>query len=1166
MKLIQKWGGIVQSLRDASQLSPEEGIKQFDEAIEKLEDVKREKEKVFLLEDGLPEIMLVVLESKYLVDTFHKKITELVQGALMFALDSMDLSITGCCNLIKDIFGHRHFSEVASQGLGAIETTGSASGRDMLTQSKRIRTYGRLNEFLGTFCDQKGYVVLHEQLSKPRLSLDDTRSIMQVVVTVATFLTTNASMLIRFAREAKSRLLEHVCEISPHEVPIYLDIKELIRLLLEGAQDELGLTSEVWDLALVAKVAREMPASLPVLWMQYPEKASQIVNLDPTKLQIVKDARAEFVKHTKLELDEFVFKTVVNGNIVRNHEDSLSITTMYVQHSHNVAYQVPAGWRRKYIQILLTEGKPSADFIPFYAYLRRKDLTGKQLYETVIPSAYLFTVKTMTEPPYVLKGVYGTNAITIANTTAKLFPEAAKGDTITIRIDWSESAESSSLHTNEMNNSRDAFAKRELLEALGNLSKETSRLRTLLSKVQSGDNTVTELPIELETVTYKVKKRHSGEVSYEDVTAVVGPDDKKSKRSSKHAPSTSLSAPVNNTITIATTFNRFFEGLVSLLTSCDLDIGKAAVQLFHGFSSDTSMRDLLAIYSPVPKLAKNLLSPSLDVRQWSSLTLTFFGHDTFFYQRPTELFESFDVRKTAPIHLNHRESEVLQFLYQVNTLRTVDPEFVEHATTEQLFWLLPLVFQTLQTSRITKEGAHANASLRSTFDLLLQKLQPLSYLRQFTLWLKYSGFIDEREFDLEWAIGARFESTRLFFGTLASAMPNVEVGKKYTGLDIMDPMHDADGHNLPISSVTVLKVFASKAKPCLLELFPADSKYPSKRVIFKKGDDLRQDLLVQACFYLFNVLWSLSDIDDKPFIHQYRLIPMGPDTGCVEFVQDSESLQTFSFEKMWPKYTEEDKSILLRSAAGSYVAGWVMGVRDRHQDNMMVQHSNMFFHIDLGHIFNEKPTIDAPRFSIPTDLKEAMSSQEWERFKDLCANGFKVLHRNAGMLINLICLMFKGVVDDMTKTRLFLTSPQSLMVALDEKEATDKIRFLIDSGVTSVKKKGKYLIHTIFVGGSAKPSTGGPLSSAANKSTIEALDGTASDDALSEPSVTPRKSSDTNSEANQTPRSAREIRDSDNDKSSHAQPSSSKRSSRVSSPRASLSDKDNVVVTASSPV
>lgn len=1158
-------------------VSPEEGVKQFDEAIEKLNDVKRDKEKTYLLEVGLPEMMGVVLESRYLVDTFHKKITELVQKALIFALDGFPLSLSGSCQLVIEIFGHRHFSEIASQGLALDEGSKNATGRELLTQSKRIKTYGRLNESLATFCDQKGYTQLLSYLERPNLSLVETRDLLRVAVTMGNYLNASTSTMMSFVQQADERLLDHVTSVAPFEAATYIQVKELVRQLIELRQTpELTIRQDLWRMSIVTKLARDLPVSLPLLFMQYPEKTSSIVNLDPTKLQTVKDAREEFCKQRKLDLAEVVFKSVSSG-VIRNLDDQHALSTMFVQNSYNVAYQVPVGWHRKFIQILFVDGKQRPDYIPFYAYVRRKDLTGKHLHETILPSSFIFTVRSMTETPFTLKSLStGKHPQEIPNTSTRLFPELYKGDSITVRVDWSDSADSSAIQTNELAVSKQAFAKKELVEALHLLQPRVTELRAHYAKAQAG-LLVTEIVehskkdkrksgshgripsdfMEVEEHVDKDSLSESGSSSSSSSSAEKEKEKKKEKHKEKHKHkdkdkhkdkkkdkhdkrSSKSVTQLDESASTALLFSKFFEGLSNLLGSCDLDVCKCTVILYHSFSSDTAMRDLLATYSPVPRLQRNLASPSIEVRHWSSQTLTFFGHDTFFYQRPTESFERFDERRQPPTHLDHRDSEIVQFLYQVNSLRTVDPEFIDHATTEELYWMMPLVFQTLMSSRITKEGSHANATLRFNMHLLLLKLQPLSYLRQFALWLKFCGLVEEREFDLEWAIGSRFEATRSFFIGLAASMPNLDIGKRYSGLDIMDPMHDADGHNLPLSAVTVLKVFSSKAKPCLLELHPADSKYPSRRVIFKKGDDLRQDLLVQACFYLFNVLWQHSDLDEKPFIHQYRLIPMGPDIGCVEFVQDSESLQTFSFEKMWPKYTEEEKTTLLRSAAGSYVAGWVMGVRDRHQDNMMVQHGNMFFHIDLGHIFNEKPTIDAPRFSIPTDLKECMAHHEWERFKDLCANGFKVLHRNAGMLVNLITLMFRGVVDDLAKTRMFLASPQSLMIGLDEKDACDKIHTLIDSGVTSVKKKGKYLIHTIFVGSNGKPSS---APSRSHESHVE-------DESDEPPTPSPRGRGTSISE-NDPPRSARVSED--RTQSQTLAPPSSGRKSRPNSPRGSFS-------------
>lgn len=61
--------------------------------------------------------------------------------------------------------------------------------------------------------------------------------------------------------------------------------------------------------------------------------------------------------------------------------------------------------------------------------------------------------------------------------------------------------------------------------------------------------------------------------------------------------------------------------------------------------------------------------------------------------------------------------------------------------------------------------------------------------------------------------------------------------------------------------------------------------------------------------------------------------------------------------------------------AGSYVACWILGIRDRHQDNMMIKDDDTFFHIDFGFIFNDAPGFDAPIFSIPRGVKQNLTAK-----------------------------------------------------------------------------------------------------------------------------------------------------------------------------------------------
>jgi hypothetical protein len=206
-----------------------------------------------------------------------------------------------------------------------------------------------------------------------------------------------------------------------------------------------------------------------------------------------------------------------------------------------------------------------------------------------------------------------------------------------------------------------------------------------------------------------------------------------------------------------------------------------------------------------------------------------------------------------------------------------------------------------------------------------------------------------------------------------------------------------------------------------------------------------------------------------PFILQYKIVPMGPDIGCVELVKNAEAMQTFDWNT-WRTLTAEQKRIFLCSAAGGYVAGWVLGIRDRHQDNMLLRDGHIFFQIDFGHLFNEKPTIDAPRFAVAPDMKLALTLDEWEQFKDLCAEAFRVLYRHASLIIQLTGLLFDGIEDvDFAKVRNFLVSQQGLMVGMSEAEATIRIKNMVESGVSSGKLAVKWSLHSYYSGANRPP-------------------------------------------------------------------------------------------------
>jgi len=205
----------------------------------------------------------------------------------------------------------------------------------------------------------------------------------------------------------------------------------------------------------------------------------------------------------------------------------------------------------------------------------------------------------------------------------------------------------------------------------------------------------------------------------------------------------------------------------------------------------------------------------------------------------------------------------------------------------------------------------------------------------------------------------------------------------------------------------------------------------SYKVIMKTGDDLRQDQLVIQLMQLMDGLLKRGTLD--LCLTPYSIIATSPSSGLMEFVDGSipisqvlanhnNSIMAF-FRAKQPqngaKYNVRPDviSTYVRSCAGYCVITYLLGVGDRHLDNILLRSSGSFFHIDFGFIFGRDPKPLPPPFRLTREMVDGMGgvdSPEYRQFCSLACQAFNILRKSAGLVLNLLHLMSDAGIEDLS--------------------------------------------------------------------------------------------------------------------------------------------------------
>ncbi|KAJ8304893.1 hypothetical protein KUTeg_018476 [Tegillarca granosa] len=303
-------------------------------------------------------------------------------------------------------------------------------------------------------------------------------------------------------------------------------------------------------------------------------------------------------------------------------------------------------------------------------------------------------------------------------------------------------------------------------------------------------------------------------------------------------------------------------------------------------------------------------------------------------------------------------------------------------------------------------------------------------------------------------------------------------------------------------------LFKSALMPCRLVFRTEDG--PEYVTMFKHGDDLRQDQLVLQIITLMDKLTpcALFCVDSKTvqqslrkqelliYLHLLRrenldlkltpykhLLAIGPldhnifllnwcyrdknsmiqiidSVNVADVLNEHDTIQNYLKKQAPDKQgpygiSAEVMDNYVKSCAGYCVVTYLLGIGDRHLDNLLLTKNGKLFHIDFGFILGRDPKPLPPPMKLSKEMVEAMggtNSEHFHDFKKHCYTAFLALRRSANLIINLFSLMVDANIPDIAlePDKTVKKVQDKFVLHLTDEEAVHYLQNLIDVSVSAM--------------------------------------------------------------------------------------------------------------------
>jgi hypothetical protein len=305
-------------------------------------------------------------------------------------------------------------------------------------------------------------------------------------------------------------------------------------------------------------------------------------------------------------------------------------------------------------------------------------------------------------------------------------------------------------------------------------------------------------------------------------------------------------------------------------------------------------------------------------------------------------------------------------------------------------------------------------------------------------------------------ISRNFNSINSLIGILEENMNNIEALKKSLGnIESKIPYIFEPNRNIERIDTNSIKISDSATKPIFVH-YNIENDDRQYCLLFKK-EDVRKDLYTNMIIKIFHDILTINKFE-IPLI-TYKIIPTSKNNGFIEIVPNSKTLFDIASYGTLNNYLQLHNSDLrlkdiLHNFMMSFcfwtVVTYLIGIGDRHLENIMVTTDGIIFHIDFSFILGRETKPYSPLVRIDSFMIDAIGGiARLDYFIEMCCKMFLTLRK----YIYLINPLYSIYINNDPQLSDLNMNEQQLQNFIDE-------RFLIGQKEEEVKAHFMYIIES----------------------------------------------------------------------------------------------------------